>query len=159
MATLLLVFVFLLSVFILAQFFLGQEVTNKDTVLYAANAQLAELTDLLSLEKSGSRDLQETLATLQANLATSEGERDRLQGLLDSRQCCGRGSDGQDRRARERPRQREADEPARAGAGGAPEPADLGAASPARSAGGGAERLRERATRRARPRSPTSATG
>ena len=84
MATLLLVFVFLLSVFILAQFFLGQEVTNKDTVLSRLNAQLAELTDLLSLEKSGSRDLQETLATLQANLATSEGERNRLQGMLDS---------------------------------------------------------------------------
>lgn len=84
MATLLLVFVFLLSVFILAQFFLGQEVTNKDTVLTRLNAQIAELTDLLSLEKSGSRDLQETLATLQANLATSEGERSRLQGLIDS---------------------------------------------------------------------------
>ena len=63
MATLLLVFVFLLSVFILAQFFLGQEVTSKDTVLTRLNAQIAELTELLSLEKSGSRDLQETLAT------------------------------------------------------------------------------------------------
>ena len=84
MATLLLVFVFLLSVFILAQFFLGQEVTSKDTVLTRLNAQIAELTDLLALEKSSSRDLQETLATLQANLATSEGERGRLQGLIDS---------------------------------------------------------------------------
>ncbi len=84
MATLLLVFVFLLSVFILAQFFLGQEVTSKDTVLTRLNAQIAELTDLLSLEKSGSRDLQETLASLQANLANTEGERDRLQGLIDS---------------------------------------------------------------------------
>lgn len=84
MATLLLVFVFLLSVFILAQFFLGQEVTNKDTVLTRLNAQIAELTDLLSLEKSGSRDLQETLATLQANLASSESERERLQGVIDS---------------------------------------------------------------------------
>ena len=62
LATLLLVFVFLLSVFILAQFFLGQEVTSKDTVLTRLNAQIAELTELLSLEKSESRDLQETLA-------------------------------------------------------------------------------------------------
>ena len=84
MATLLLVFVFLLSVFILAQFFLGQEVTSKDTVLTRLNAQIAELTELLSLEKSGSRDLTETLASLQANLATTEGERDRLQGIIDS---------------------------------------------------------------------------
>ena len=69
MATLLLVFVFLLSVFILAQFFLGQEVTSKDTVLTRLNAQIAELTELLAMEKSGSRDLQDTIATLQANLA------------------------------------------------------------------------------------------
>jgi chemotaxis protein MotB len=84
MATLLLVFVFLLSVFILAQFFLGQEVTNKDTVLTRLNAQLAELTDLLSLEKSGSHDLQDTIASLQSNLASSQSERDRLQGVIDS---------------------------------------------------------------------------
>jgi chemotaxis protein MotB len=84
LATLLLVFVFLLSMFILAQFFLGQEVTNKDTVLDRLNAQIAELTDLLALEKSEGRDLTETIAVLQASLATAEGERDRLQGLLDS---------------------------------------------------------------------------
>ncbi len=84
MATLLLVFVFLLSVFILAQFFLGQEVTNKDTVLTRLNAQIAELTEMLALEKSGSRDLQDTIATLQANLASSQSERTRLQGIIDS---------------------------------------------------------------------------
>ncbi len=84
MATLLLVFVFLLSVFILAQFFLGQEVTSKDTVLTRLNAQIAELTEMLALEKSGSRDLQETIATLQANLASSQSDRDRLQGIVDS---------------------------------------------------------------------------
>ena len=59
MATLLLVFMFLLSVFILAQFFLGQEVTSKDTVLTRLNAQIAELTELLALEKTGTRDLQD----------------------------------------------------------------------------------------------------
>ena len=84
MATLLLVFIFLLSVFILAQFFLGQEVTSKDTVMTRLNAQIAELTDLLSLERSDARDLEEQLASLQASLSASEGERDRLQGLLTS---------------------------------------------------------------------------
>jgi chemotaxis protein MotB len=84
LATLLLVFVFLLSVFILAQFFLGQEVTSKDTVLNRLNAQIAELTDLLALETAESKSLEETLATLQANLGAAEGERDRLRGLLDS---------------------------------------------------------------------------
>jgi chemotaxis protein MotB len=84
MATLLLVFVFLLTVFILAQFFLGQEVTSKDTVLTRLNAQITELTQMLALEKSGTRDLQDTLSTLQANLSTSEDERKRLQGIVDS---------------------------------------------------------------------------
>jgi chemotaxis protein MotB len=84
MATLLLVFVFLLSAFILAQFYLGQEVTSKDTVLSRLNAQIAELTELLALEQTGSRDLEETIATLQANLAAAEGERTRLQGVIDS---------------------------------------------------------------------------
>jgi chemotaxis protein MotB len=84
MATLLLVFVFLLSMFILAQYFLGQEVTSKDTVLNRLNAQIAQLTEQLALEKAGSRDLSETLATLQASLSAAEGQRDRLQGLLDS---------------------------------------------------------------------------
>jgi chemotaxis protein MotB len=83
LATLLLVFVFLLSVFILAQFFLGQEVTSKDTVLTRLNAQIAELTELLSMETAESRTLEETLANLQASLTETEGERDRLQGLLD----------------------------------------------------------------------------
>jgi chemotaxis protein MotB len=84
LATLLLVFVFLLSVFILAQFFLGQEVTNKDTVLNRLNAQIEELTELLALERSSTRDLGETLESLRANLESSETERDRLAGLLES---------------------------------------------------------------------------
>ncbi|MGH6922947.1 MAG: peptidoglycan -binding protein [Propylenella sp.] len=85
LATLLLVFVFLLSVFILSQYFLGQEVTSKDTVLSRLNAQVAELTDLLSLERSDSRDLEEQLAGLQASLSVAASERDRLQGMLASR--------------------------------------------------------------------------
>lgn len=84
MATLLLVFVFLLSVFVLAQFFLSREITGRDTVLTRLNAQIAELTELLALERAEGRDLEETLASLQANLQSTESERDRLQGLLDS---------------------------------------------------------------------------
>jgi chemotaxis protein MotB len=83
LATLLLVFVFLLSVFILAQFFLGQEVTNRDTVLARLNNEIAELTELLALETAESTSLNEVLVTLQSNLAEAEGEQARLQGLLD----------------------------------------------------------------------------
>ncbi len=95
MATLLLVFVFLLSVFILAQYFLGQEVSNKDTVLTRLNAQIAELTDLLSLEKSKSRDLQDTVGTLQASLASAESDRSRLQGVIDSSGAASDAASGQ----------------------------------------------------------------
>ena len=70
LSTLLLGIVFLLSVFVLVQFFLSQEVTGKDTALQRLNAQIAQLTELLSLEKVGKANLEDTLASLRANLAT-----------------------------------------------------------------------------------------
>jgi chemotaxis protein MotB len=63
------------------QFFLSQEVTGKDTALQRLNAQLAQLTEMLSLEKVGKADLEDTLASLRANLAMAETERDRLKGV------------------------------------------------------------------------------
>lgn len=86
MATLLLVFVFLLSVFVVAQFFLSQEITGRDTVLNRLNSQIAELTELLALERAETRDMTETLASLQASLSGAENDRDRLQALLDTRE-------------------------------------------------------------------------
>jgi chemotaxis protein MotB len=68
------------------QFFLSQEVTGKDTALARLNAQLAQLTELLSLEKVGKSNLEDSLASLRANLATSESERDRLKGLYEGAQ-------------------------------------------------------------------------
>src|SRR5204863_3854430 len=83
LSTLILGIVFLLSVFVIVQFFLSQEVTGKDTALQRLNAQLAQLTEMLSLEKLGKANIEDTLAALRANLATSESERDRLKGLYD----------------------------------------------------------------------------
>src|SRR6516225_1662171 len=42
--------IFLLTVFVFVQFYLTQEVTGKDTALNRLNAQIAQLTELLSLE-------------------------------------------------------------------------------------------------------------
>ena len=84
MATLLLVIIFLLSVFILAQFFLSQEISGRDTVLQRLNQQIAELTELLALERASATDLRSQLSTLNASLAAAEGERSRLQGLIDA---------------------------------------------------------------------------
>ena len=53
--------VFLLSVFLVVQFFLSQEVTGKDKALEQLNAKIAELNDLLSLEKLGKLTLEDQL--------------------------------------------------------------------------------------------------
>jgi chemotaxis protein MotB len=83
LATLVLGIIFLLSVFVVVQFYLTQEVTGKDTALSRLNAQIMQLTELLSMEKTGKISLEETLAQLRANLASAEGERDRFRGLYE----------------------------------------------------------------------------
>lgn len=82
MATLLLVMIFLLSVFMLSQFFLSQEISGKDTVLNRLNSQIAELTELLALERAGTATLSDTVADLRAGLSSSETENQRLGALL-----------------------------------------------------------------------------
>src|ERR1022692_3381852 len=83
LSTLVLSIVFLLSVFLVVQFFLSQEVTGKDKALEQLNAKLAQLNDLLSLEKLGKLNLDDQLAQLRAGLATAETERDRVKGLYE----------------------------------------------------------------------------
>lgn len=83
LSTLLLAIMFLLTVFVLAQFLLSREITGRDEVLTRLNTQIAELTELLALEKGNAQDLEDVLANLQSSLASSESERSRLQSLLD----------------------------------------------------------------------------
>ncbi len=83
LSTLVIGIVFLLSVFVLAQFFLSQEITGKDTALRRLENQVAELTDLLALEKTQKRSVEENLALLQSTLNRTDTDRARLQGLLD----------------------------------------------------------------------------
>ncbi|MCJ7994074.1 peptidoglycan -binding protein [Rhizobium cremeum] len=84
LSTLLLAIMFLLTVFVVAQFILSREISGRDEVLNRLNSQIAELTQLLALEKSGKQDLEDTLASLQSSLSASESERTRLQQLLAS---------------------------------------------------------------------------
>ncbi|MEQ1899759.1 MAG: peptidoglycan -binding protein [Devosia sp.] len=79
LSSLLLVIIFLLSLFMLTQFFLGQEIQGKDTAMQRLNSQIAELTDLLQLERSSGEDTASQLAALQATLAATAAERDKLQ--------------------------------------------------------------------------------
>jgi chemotaxis protein MotB len=106
LSTLLLVFTFLTSVFMLAQFFLAQEISGRDTVLSRLNRQILELTELLSLERTGRQGLDEQIASLTASLQSAEAERGRLQGALDT----ARAGVGGDTQARITQLAREADE-------------------------------------------------
>src|SRR5258708_371788 len=83
LSTLLLGIIFLLTVFVVVQFYLTQEMSGKDTALTRLNAQIEQLTELLSLEKSGKVSVEEELAQLRSNLSATEGERDRYKGLFE----------------------------------------------------------------------------
>ncbi|MCO4317636.1 peptidoglycan -binding protein [Phyllobacterium sp. 21LDTY02-6] len=94
LSTLLLSIMFLLSVFVLAQFLLSQEITGKDAVLNRLNAQINELTQLLSLEQGNKQDLEDTIANLQASLSNAQNEQSRLQSLLSQGAGAGAAAEG-----------------------------------------------------------------
>ena len=81
LSTLILSIIFILTVFVVVQFYLQQEVAGKDTALTRLNAQIAQLTELLSMEKTGKANLEDQLAQLRASLAGAESERDKYKGL------------------------------------------------------------------------------
>jgi len=83
LSTLVLGIIFLLTVFVVVQFYLTQEVTGKDTALSRLNAQIAQLTELLSLEKTGKLNIEEELAAVRSSLLTAETERDRFRTLYE----------------------------------------------------------------------------
>jgi chemotaxis protein MotB len=90
LSTLLIAVMFLLTVFVVGQFILSREISGRDEVMSRLNSQINELTQLLALEKGSKQDLEDSVANLQASLATAEGERSRLQSLLSA------GAGGQD---------------------------------------------------------------
>ena len=92
LSTLLLVFTFLLSIFMLAQYFVSQESSGKDAALRRLTRQIAELTNLLSLEKGKAKNIEDELAALQATLATLREENERLTGLVAEKEEAVRGS-------------------------------------------------------------------
>ncbi len=87
LSTFLLAIIFMLSVFMLAQYFLSRDIAGKDDAMIRLQRQIAELGDLLQLERGQRQTLQEGLAAITATLGTSEQERARLQGLLSDTQA------------------------------------------------------------------------
>jgi chemotaxis protein MotB len=78
LSTLVLVVVFLLAVFMMAQFFLSREVSGRDDALVKLNRQIAELTDILSLERATGRGRDDAVSALSATLEGARAEADRL---------------------------------------------------------------------------------
>lgn len=72
LASLLLVFIFLLSAFTLTQIFLSQEISGKDTALERLESTILELSQQLDLEKGSTADLEQQLELARASLANAE---------------------------------------------------------------------------------------
>lgn len=86
LSTLLMVIIFVLLVFVLAQAFLSVALSGKDRALDRLNRQMAELSDMLSLERSHSTDLQSAVASLTRDLAAATAARDQMSTQLDTLQ-------------------------------------------------------------------------
>ncbi len=82
LSTLLMVIIFVLLVFVIAQFFLSTALSTKDAALERLNREIAELNDLLILERGQNEDLRLSFAELSSELQKSTAERDELNRRL-----------------------------------------------------------------------------
>src|SRR5690348_9215033 len=71
LSTLLMVIIFVLLVFVLAQGFLSVALSGRDKQLDLVNRKLAEMTDMLSLEKGRNADLSKSIAQLNRDLTAT----------------------------------------------------------------------------------------
>ncbi|MBU6498803.1 MAG: peptidoglycan -binding protein [Rhodospirillales bacterium] len=78
LSTLLMVIIFVLLVFVLAQAFLSVTLSGRDRTLDLLKRQMAEMSDMLSLERGKSADLQLSIAGLNRELSAAAGARDSL---------------------------------------------------------------------------------
>ena len=90
LSSLVMVVIFLLMVFVVAQFYMATALTGRDEQLTSLNRKVAELNDLLALERDANADLRINVAQLSAELQGSVAARDdmttrigSLQGDLD----------------------------------------------------------------------------
>jgi chemotaxis protein MotB len=89
MAQLLLVITFLLSVFIVAQFLLAREISGQDSALGQLRSKIAELSELLAMEKSSKAELATSLAALSDDLASEKGKAAELAAMLEGESAKG----------------------------------------------------------------------
>jgi chemotaxis protein MotB len=76
LSTLLMVIIFVLLVFVLAQAFLSVALTGRDQALDRVNRQMAELSDMLALERGRAAELRLSIAQLNRDLTAATATRD-----------------------------------------------------------------------------------
>lgn len=82
LATLVMVIMFLLMVFVVAQFYLREALSGREKTLKDLSGQIAEIADLLSMERQSNADLRSNFAQLSAELKASLADRDDLSNRL-----------------------------------------------------------------------------
>jgi chemotaxis protein MotB len=82
LSTLLMVIVFVLLVFVTSQMFLSLALSGKDDALAKLNAQIAEIADMLAMEKKTAEDLKNQLSQMSVELAGATAARDELKNQL-----------------------------------------------------------------------------
>ena len=82
LSTLLVVLIFALVVFMLAQFFQGIALSGRDEALARLETQVAELADMLALERDSNASMRLELTQLSAELQRSTGARDDAEQAL-----------------------------------------------------------------------------
>ncbi|MBP2298079.1 peptidoglycan -binding protein [Azospirillum picis] len=76
LSSLVMVVIFLLMVFVVAQFYLATTLTGRDEQLTALNHKIAEMNDLLAMEREANADLRVNITQLSTELQSSVATRD-----------------------------------------------------------------------------------
>jgi chemotaxis protein MotB len=82
LSTLVMVIIFVLMVFVIAQTYLSAALTGREQALQRLTQQVAELADLLALERRANTDLRANIGDISAELQASIKERDELNQRL-----------------------------------------------------------------------------
>ncbi|AWJ84920.1 chemotaxis protein [Azospirillum sp. TSH58] len=82
LSSLVMVVIFLLMIFVVAQFYMATALTGRDEQLGSLNRKVAELNDLLALERDANADLRINVAQLSAELQGSVAARDTMTGRI-----------------------------------------------------------------------------
>jgi chemotaxis protein MotB len=81
LSTLLIIIIFVLLVFVVGQFYLGQALTGRDQALASLNSQLAQIGDMLNLERKARAELELTLGRLSSDLQVANQQLESLAQL------------------------------------------------------------------------------